>query len=105
MDQKYSRLSQEKLLQSDEVTSNLSFEQDRSQIFFKHRQSRWIKLHITLLYALLATFSILLGSTWFKRSSHRDLGSLYSMSDVIAPPLRNTYEEVSHENSPGEAGS
>jgi len=84
------------------MTTSLSFEEDRSQIFFKYRQNRWIKLHITLLYALIAILSMLLGSIWFKRSHHRDLGTLYSMSDVIALPSRNTYNESSNENSPGE---
>lgn len=104
MEQKYSQLSQENLLESDEVTTSLSFEKDRSQLFFKNRQNHWIKLHITLLYALIAILSILLGSIWFKRSPHRDLGTLYSMLDVIALPSRNTYDKSSNESSPGEAG-
>jgi hypothetical protein len=96
MEQKYSQLSQESISESDEVTTSLSFEKDGSQFFFKDRQNRWIKLHITLLYALIAILSILLGSIWFQSSVYRDLGTLYSMSDVIALPSRNIYDESSN---------
>jgi hypothetical protein len=105
MERKYSQLSQENLSESDELTTSHSFEEDRSQIFFKHRQSRWIKLHITVLYGLIAALSISLGSIWFKRSPHRDLGALYSMSYLLKFLLRSAYDELSDENSPCEKGS
>ena len=79
MEQHYSQLPRKNESDSDEDRVELLSDSEDSNNLIKYRQARWINLHITVLYIVLAVLSTLFGIAWLKRPHNRDLGTLYSM--------------------------